>query len=321
MDVRPTSDLVRTERFDFWNEVVCRTLVEGDCLDVARGRPFHGEISLAPTPEFMMSRVRSVSQRFVRTPRHVRAASHESLLLLLQCSGSGLIAQDGREVLLQPGDFTFTDSTRPKSLKFASDFDQLVVLVPRRHVVSAFGRTERLTVQGARAASPVASMVSAFLGKASAAMDRVRPATAERLAHIGMALIMTALGEFAATDVSCGSWTRTALLYRAKEFIEARTSNHDLNSAAVAAALGISQRYLQALFREEGTTPSEWIWHRRMEMSRRELADPAGGARNIADIALACGFADFAHFSHRFAAAYGMSPREFRALSVPGGTR
>jgi AraC family transcriptional activator of tynA and feaB len=124
---------------------------------------------------------------------------------------------------------------------------------------------------------------------------------------------MTTVGEMAALERGSAGWTRTALLFRAKEFINARARDPALDSQMVAAALGISTRYLQSIFRDENVSPGAWIWRCRLEKSRLDLSDPAFASQTIGTIALASGFSDFAHFSRRFAAAYGMSPRAFRA--------
>ena len=44
--------------------------------------------------------------------------------------GIGIIAQDGREARLMPGDFACYDSTRPYTLNFDSSFEQLVLHMP-----------------------------------------------------------------------------------------------------------------------------------------------------------------------------------------------
>jgi len=44
-------------------------------------------------------------------------------------------------------------------------------------------------------------------------------------------------------------------------------------------------------------------------------------ADGIAQIALACGFADFGHFSRRYKDAFGASPREDRVLLRNGAAR
>ena len=57
-----------------------------------------------------------------------------------------------------------------------------------------------------------------------------------------------------------------------------------------------------------------------MEKNRRYLADPLMPYDSIAHIALACGFADFGHFSRRYKDAFGASPREDRAALRSGSS-
>jgi AraC-like DNA-binding protein len=90
----------------------------------------------------------------------------------------------------------------------------------------------------------------------------------------------------------------------------------DLTPAKVADAVGISLRYLQLLFHAENAGVSDWIWARRLERSRRRLIDPLLAHESIAQVAFGCGFAEPAHFSRRFKAAYAVSPRDYRAAHM-----
>ena len=117
------------------------------------------------------------------------------------------------------------------------------------------------------------------------------------------------------------SSARTALIFRAKAIIESHLHDHALNTEKVAELVGISPRYLQDLFHEGGTTVSDFIWQRRLEKSRRDLGDPLRATDSIAQIALACGFADFGHLSRRYKDAFGASPREDRMRLRNGAAR
>jgi transcriptional regulator GlxA family with amidase domain len=110
------------------------------------------------------------------------------------------------------------------------------------------------------------------------------------------------------------------LIFRAKALIDSLLHDHTLNTEKIAGLVGISSRYLQDLFHAEQSTVSDWIWKRRLERSRRYLADPLHAGDSIAQIALACGFADFGHFSRRYREAFGASPREDRAALKAGGS-
>jgi AraC-like DNA-binding protein len=58
---------------------------------------------------------------------------------------------------------------------------------------------------------------------------------------------------------------------------------------------------------------SAWVRRRRLECSRRDLANPRLAGETIAAVARRWGFVDPAHFSRCFRAEFGASPRELRA--------
>jgi AraC-like DNA-binding protein len=63
---------------------------------------------------------------------------------------------------------------------------------------------------------------------------------------------------------------------------------------------------------------STWIRERRLENCRRDLIDPLNAHLSVGAIASRWGFAEAAHFSRVFKAAFQMSPTELRAHSFGG---
>jgi AraC-like DNA-binding protein len=185
--------------------------------------------------------------------------------------------------------------------------------MPRDAMVRRIGRTEAWTARRVEASSPVGSLVLPFARQIASVVSEVTPATASRLSETCLSLVTAALGERLSDGNETRTAGRTALTFRAKAVIESNLHDHGLNTEKVAALLRISPRYLQDLFHAEQTTVSDWIWKRRLEKSRRDLADPLRACDSIAQIALTCGFADFGHFSRRYKEAFGVSPREDRA--------
>jgi AraC family transcriptional regulator, positive regulator of tynA and feaB len=185
-------------------------------------------------------------------------------------------------------------------------------------MVRRIGRTEAWTARRVEAASAVGSLVLPFVRRTAAVVADVAPPTASRLSETCLSLVTAALGEELSDNIEGQSAARIALVFRAKAVIEGNLHDHALNTEKVAALLSISPRYLQDLFQAEHTTVSDWIWTRRLEKSRRDLADPLHAHDSIAQIALACGFTDFGHFSRRYREAFGVQPREYRA-AVRGG--
>jgi AraC-like DNA-binding protein len=252
----------------------------------------------------------------VRTPRHTSRARDDYFVLLLQLQGTTIQRQDGREVVLRPGDMTCNDTSRPFDLQLSDHFDQVIVHMPREMAVGALGLTHRLTSRICTQESPVGSLVSPFLQQLVAVIDQAPVTAVQQLAHIGGSLVLASLAEWAGAPADQHRWPGKALHHRAQVFIAAHAHEHTLSSLKVARALRISLRYLQELFREHGTTPSEYIWACRLQKARRDLSDPLMAAASISDIAMRAGFQSFAHFSRRFRAACGLSPREFRISAL-----
>jgi AraC-like DNA-binding protein len=308
-----TTGLPERQRFAFWQDAVCDTFVELDCERLS-DRAFSGEIARVEAGSAGFSVVRSQEHRVVRTPARIRRAREEAVLVSLQLSGSAAIVQDGREARLAPGDFALYDSTRPYSLSLLGDFEMLVLQVERQRLMRWLGRTEPLTARALSAATPTGAIASSFLASVAATVGRMERQTAERMSDIALALIATAFGEAANAAAPLGH-SRVALLYRAKALIDAEIHDPGLNTSVIAARLGIAPRTLQDLFHAEETTVSDWIWRRRLEKARRDLADPALAGETVTQIALACGFRDMAHFSRRFRREFGRAPREVREAS------
>ena len=84
----------------------------------------------------------------------------------------------------------------------------------------------------------------------------------------------------------------------------------DFGPAEAAAKVGISLRYLHKLFAERGLTCEKFIYSSRLDhavhLLRRRGSLPTD--QPLSDIAYACGFSDYAHFSRKFRHRYGRSP-------------
>jgi transcriptional regulator GlxA family with amidase domain len=78
----------------------------------------------------------------------------------------------------------------------------------------------------------------------------------------------------------------------------------------LASAVGLSKRQMERLFsRYLDTTPSRYYMDLRLKMGRRLLEQTS---LPILEVALACGFSSPGHFSHRYRALFGVSPRQER---------
>lgn len=106
-----------------------------------------------------------------------------------------------------------------------------------------------------------------------------------------------------------------SLLVAVRRTIESRLHDPELRIAQVASAHHISVSTLQKLFAAQGDSVTGWIRERRLERCRRDLANPEFSGLSVSSIANRWGFLNAAHFSRTFSKNFGMTPREYRAVS------
>ncbi|MFI5022407.1 MAG: AraC family transcriptional regulator [Alphaproteobacteria bacterium] len=100
---------------------------------------------------------------------------------------------------------------------------------------------------------------------------------------------------------------------RVRQFLEAEktriVSSDELEDVSGHCRFSLTRQFRQRY----GTSPYRYLIMRRLDLVRSEIS--AGKA--LAPIAIDAGFADQAHMTRMFRAAYGLSPSQFRALAQP----
>ena len=98
-------------------------------------------------------------------------------------------------------------------------------------------------------------------------------------------------------------------LDRARAFLDGRRAI--VRSAELEAVTGLSRYELARQFRARyGTSPYRYSLMRRLDFARGRLR----GGTPLAELALAAGFADQAHFTRMFRSAYGVTPGRYARL-------
>lgn len=100
---------------------------------------------------------------------------------------------------------------------------------------------------------------------------------------------------------------------RARQFLDAERTRV-VRSTELEAITGLTRYELARQFRLMlGTSPHRYLVGRRLDLARQRLR----GDRPLADVAGETGFADQAHFTRTFKAAFGLTPARYRALNAP----
>lgn len=247
-----------------------------------------------------------------RTPETIASGGAGYYKVSLLLSGSSILVQDGRELVMRAGDLSIYDTSRPYSLLFGEQFRNLIMMFPKSRLELPIPVTEQLTAVSLSHEHPaLAPVITAFLSQFPTLLQPLGSAVQAKLAHTGLDLVSTMISSILDQD-RVGRDPRQILQQKIYQYIESNLASPDLAPGAIAAAHYISTRHLHALFREANTTVSTWIRERRLERCRADLLDPVLSDRTISTIAARWGFTDAAHFSRVFKSTYGLSPSEIR---------
>jgi len=112
-------------------------------------------------------------------------------------------------------------------------------------------------------------------------------------------------------NVSMKGGLAPAVRRRLADYIDAHLERN-ITLGMLAEAAGLSEYHFARMFRISfGMAPHAWIAGRRVDRARHLLQTSGLPLQQVAD---ACGYADLSHFSHRFRAAVGVSPRQYRQV-------
>jgi transcriptional regulator GlxA family with amidase domain len=103
-----------------------------------------------------------------------------------------------------------------------------------------------------------------------------------------------------------------SLLRRLLRSIEEQSCDPMTDPASVAAALGISKRYLHLVLARGGTSFGAALIEARLKRAKALLDDTRYARIAVADIAWRCGFANPSHFARRFRQRFGAAPADYR---------
>ena len=96
----------------------------------------------------------------------------------------------------------------------------------------------------------------------------------------------------------------------AQKYIQANISNPDLDRAAIADAVHVSQDYLSYIFhKESGVVLSTYISSARIKEAQKLLLSSKASSSEIAE---KCGFSNVSYFHKQFKKFVGMTPNEYR---------
>jgi AraC-like DNA-binding protein len=250
-----------------------------------------------------------------RTARQVASDEAPTVALSLGMGRRSAIEQDGDEIAGRLSALNLVELTRPYRSYIPHGTRGWSVKIPLHELALPPG-----TVRQARrgiASSPVHAVFRQHLRAMGDQVERLDVGlSSSMLGTATVALARALIASATDEDRIAREAMADTLLLRVQAYVRAHLSDPRLTPQMIAAAHHISVRHLYKTFADSGLRLEQWLIALRLEGARHDLATSDGRRRTIAAVAHRWGFANPSHFTHRFRAAYGMTPREWRALKA-----
>ena len=273
-------------------------------------RPLHGSITSYNSPGFSFS-----SLEF--TP-HIASCSEfapdppAAIFVSVQKQGETHLKQANRECTTQPGDIFIFDPCSPFRLE-TSTTHVYSMYVPCQALLEHVPHVSSLTAIRIDGKEGAAALLRVMLDELFSVAPNLKPQALLPLSSIFPQLVSTVLLSQDRLDDVAPSRLNAFHKSKILSFIQANLRDPSLNATSIAKGVGLSSRYVYQLFEGESMSLMKWVWAKRLEQCRRQIASPALRNKSISEIAYHWGFSDTAHFSRVFKAAYKQTPRECRA--------
>jgi len=305
-------DLPLSERYEYWRDVSesLHVPVSVSCEETETftakwdGRPL-GKL-------FVGSAFLSEAQRVSRTSYHIDRSAVDPVGIWMPLTGGIHLRQDGKEALIGPGQLAIVDPARPYEELTLRNCNFLWMHVPRKDVVARIGSTQKVTGLAHSVDQPHARLAIEFVRSLSTVWDEFSGPQSEQMAAHVLTLLTLAFNAYSDAPPLTSDTDSSELLLWIRLFIDERVADRSLSAETVAAALGFSTQEVRRVTAQAGPGFHDYVQARRLARCFRILSNPRFAAYSVHDISNLGGWPHIDCFRKAFAAAYGISPDDYR---------
>jgi AraC-like DNA-binding protein len=301
-----------------WREATA-TFFEVDELAAGEQLPFHADLHSYALGSVLLGMARASGQRFRRTPATIARSGVDHIILQLYVSGGYEGVAGEMPIRVEPGDICVLDLAQTFETR-ARAFQNVTLVVPRPMFDARLLQIEDLHGLVLPGGAALALLLARHLSALFDYAPRMTSDECQAAVEGTVALISACLkGELERRDADRGA-TAEASLFRIRRHIEARLTDPDLDTDAIAQHFGLSRASLYRLFAPIGGV-ADYIRSRRLHRAFFDLAGTGSRGLRISEVARRWQLGTDAHFTRLFKAAYGITPRGAREAALLGVAR
>ncbi len=306
-----THGLPSPAKVSYWNDIISDVFAPLETRPAVSGE-FDAEVHCASYGRLRLANATSRAATVRRSRAQATKIDEHRYFLHVQMRGRMMIRQDGHEASLDEGDLVLSDSTLPYTLTYDDDCSTLVLIVDEDELKRHLPTPEVMVGVKLSGSEGLSRTTSVMLRSVwNQVQDGIPEELGSRVADSVLDMFATSCAQIKGKAVAEAA-VIGARRVQIKRYIEANLRNPELSVRSVAAAFGISPRYLHIMFSRDVETVSDYVLRRRLEECGRQLADALWRQRTITEIAFGWGFNNATHFARVFRNHYGTNPRDYR---------
>jgi AraC family transcriptional activator of tynA and feaB len=297
-----TSGLAPKRQIQCWTEALTDLCGHFD-VDPLEASSFEGRVNYTTVSKLKLCQIEASQHRIAHTFSRARLSEHPYVKILFQTHGISYFEQNGRHIVVMPGDCLAYDVSCPHTIVSPAHTRHEVVIVPKELLQERGFRLSKMSACKLSARTGTGRIAHDFVHAVFDEATKLSPNNAVGVADSLIDLLLLPLRE---ADTMFDRVGPEAMYVRAQGFIREHLRDPDLTIDQISAALGCTKRYLHMLFSERGITVGEYIWRARLQNCRHELE--THGGKTITVVAFSWGFSSSSHFSRVFRKYFGIVP-------------
>lgn len=307
LDVISTEGMKPNDRLPYWNDkaanVIAPVVVEqvGDST-------FDASLQTRKFGSFNLMHMRATPS-YVRTNPDQFDPGMVNLTLLQR--GKILSRTAGIDAELTASDMIIYDYEKPMEIQYPAGLDMFLLQLPRQAVMQQLPALRQLVGRRLCGSAAGVSVFSRFLIEVwNQFEEQVDHVWQDDVGSVIWPMLKMAYSNDlrALAHAEGPSAGRRAALTR---IIDDRLCDPELSTEILAQSMGMSQRNVQILFAQIGTTPTGYIRNRRLDLAAHLFAGGAQ-ANSVTEVCYGVGFGDLSTFCRSFRKRFGVAPSQYR---------
>ncbi|MFI8360472.1 AraC family transcriptional regulator [Streptomyces sp. NPDC085612] len=314
------------DRADAFHHVLNDSSVPNDVVHESPESGIHARFETWRVGSLDLFDVHSTGFEVRRTARHVRWHRDRPVVSVsLQTAGTHRAENAGERYVLGPDDIGVFHELAPRRYGWSGEGASWAVTIDMEQLGLPVDTVVKASVR--LRTSPLHDLVLAHLRGMRhnpAALEGDPGAAALGNATTDLVRALLASAAHTADDRRVLAAMDESLVPRILAYTRRHLTDPELTPDRIARAHCISRRRLYEVLGKAGTRLEQWVIAERLEAACLLLASPQHAGLPVSAVAARCGFTSPSHFTRRFRAAYGVTPREWRrhrvqAFHAPAG--